>query len=75
MRKTLRVDNSAKKMTEHFCADSSLRINVCASTFRNLNGREATIGELSRMTGIPAILLAAVYGTDFRTEKEPVPAA
>ncbi len=75
MRIILRAENSAKKMTEHFFADSSLRINVCASTFRNLNGREATIGELSCMTGIPAILLAIVYDTDFRVGKEPVPAA
>ena len=75
MRKTLRVDNLAKKMAEHFCADSILRINVCASTFRNLNGREATISELSRMTGIPAILLAIVYGMDFTTAIKPVTAA
>ena len=41
--------------------DSILPVAVCAATFRNLNGREATTDELSVMTGIPAAALISLY--------------
>ena len=63
------------KTAKSFFKDSILRINVCASTFRNLNGREATVSELSGMTGIPAFMLAVVRCSALQTSKTPAPAA
>ncbi len=38
-----------------------LPVAACASTFRNLEGRNATVGELSEMTGISVPKLLASY--------------
>ena len=63
--------NKIMKTAKCFCKESILRINVCASTFRNLNGREATVSELSSMTGIPAFMMAVVRCSALHTSKTP----
>jgi|GEM_PF-6757599 len=49
--------NRNRKNRAAITADRVLPVAVCASTFRNLYGREATGEELSDMTGIPAAVL------------------
>ena len=55
--------------------ESALPVAVCASTFRNLFGREATSDELSEMTGIPAAAIISRYLPLLKTEyAKPIPA-
>ena len=50
-----------RKAAADVTPDSALPIAVCASTFRNIYGREATSAELSSMTGIPATTIIGLY--------------
>lgn len=50
-----------KKMCAEFNSDRILPVAVCASTFKNLEGRDATTEELSFMTGISVPMLLRFY--------------
>lgn len=50
-----------KKTSAELNYDRILPVAVCASTFKNLEGREATTEELSFMTGISVPMLLRFY--------------